>query len=96
MSDLVYLDENGNIVVTGVRLVCSNTLTPEPKPESPRPECPHCGCSYYVLGDSPSEGICHDCGRLFELPPKRIFGALCQDCEASCPAPCALLTGDDE
>jgi hypothetical protein len=34
-----------------------------------RPQCPHCGCSYFVYGNTPNEGICHDCGRTFEIPP---------------------------
>ena len=58
MNDRVYFDADGNIVVTGVRLVCSNTLVPA---------CPECGCSYFIDGDKPGTGLCHDCGKVFEL-----------------------------
>ena len=34
---------------------------------TPRIECPHCGCGYFIYTDSPYEALCHDCGRTFEV-----------------------------
>jgi len=70
MNDRVYFDDDGNIVVTGVRLVCSNTLVPE------RPACPQCGGTYCIEGDKPGTLLCHDCGEVFEPPVEDECGEL--------------------
>jgi transposase-like protein len=31
--------------------------------------CPHCGCGYWVYGNTPYEAICHDCGYVFDVEP---------------------------
>lgn len=41
--------------------------TDAPRCQNPGPVCRHCGCSYFVFADSPDQGICHDCGRLFTV-----------------------------
>lgn len=32
-------------------------------------QCPDCKGTYYIAGDKPGTGLCHDCGKVFKLLP---------------------------